>query len=57
MRDPEFSFGQGRNQITLRGDKAIREGGWSIRALLLARAAAVLLPALAATAAILLAFG
>jgi len=51
MSDPEFSFGQGRNQIILKGDKAIREGGWSIRALLLARAMAILLPAIAAAVA------
>jgi hypothetical protein len=52
MSDPEFSFGKGRNQIILKGDKAIREGGWSIRALLLARALAILLPAVGAAIAL-----
>ena len=54
MSDPEFSFGKGRGQINLKGKDAIREGGWSIRALLLARALAILLPAIAITVAILL---
>lgn len=47
MSDPEFSFGKGRNQINLKGKEAIREGGWAIRGLLLARAMAILLPAFA----------
>lgn len=42
---PEFSFGSGRNQINLKGKEAIREGGWSIRLLLAARAVAILLTA------------
>jgi hypothetical protein len=31
---PEFSFGRGRNQISLKGKEAITEGGWAIRLLL-----------------------
>jgi hypothetical protein len=53
MSDPEFTFGNGRNHISLKGREAIREGGWSIRLLLTARALAILIPALAAAAAIL----
>jgi len=48
MSYPEFSFGKGRNQINLKGKEAIKEGGWSIRFLLLARALAILLPAIGA---------
>jgi hypothetical protein len=51
---PEFTFGKGRTQINLKGRDAIREGGWSIRALLLARALAILVPAIALTIAIFL---
>ncbi len=54
MSDPEFSFGKGRSQINLKGKDAIREGGWSIRALLLARALAILLPAIAISLALVL---
>ena len=54
MSEPEFSFGKGRSQINLKGRDAIREGGWSIRALLLPRALGMLLPALAISAVILL---
>jgi hypothetical protein len=43
--DPEFEFGRGLSRITLRGRDAIREGGWSIRFLLVARGAAMLLSA------------
>jgi len=50
MTDPVISFGQGRNQVTLKGEAAIREGGWAIRWLLLARGAALLLSALAVAA-------
>lgn len=42
-REPEFSFGKGRNQISLKGADAIREARWAIRALLVARALAVVL--------------
>jgi hypothetical protein len=51
---PEFSFGKGRNQIVLKGKAAIREGGWAIRFLLISRALAVLLSALAVVSAIFL---
>jgi hypothetical protein len=44
---PEFSFGKGRTQINLRGKEAIKAGGWAIRTLLVARAFALLLPAIA----------
>jgi hypothetical protein len=54
MSEPEFSFGKGRGQIKIKGSDAIRESGWSIRALLLARAMAILLPAIAISFAILL---
>jgi hypothetical protein len=54
MSEPEFSFGNGRNQIKLKGSEAIRAGGWSIRALLLARAAAILVPAIVAAVAFVL---
>jgi hypothetical protein len=43
---PEFSFGKGRTQICLKGKEAIQAGGWAIRTLLLARAFAVLVPAI-----------
>jgi hypothetical protein len=51
MSDPEFSFGKGRNQINLKGKDAIREGGWAIRTLLLARALAIVVPVLLAATA------
>jgi len=44
---PEFSFGKGRTQINLKGKEAIQAGGWAIRTLLVARAFAVLVPAIA----------
>jgi hypothetical protein len=53
MSDPEFSFGNGRNQIKLKGSEAIKAGGWTIRALLLAKAAAILVPVLATAIALL----
>jgi hypothetical protein len=52
--DPEFSFGYGRYRINLKGKDAIRAGGWSIRVLLLARAMAILFPAVAFAIAILM---
>ena len=51
--EPEFLFGKGRNQITLKGKDAIREGG-VIRWLLLARALAILVPAVATVIGILI---
>jgi len=41
MTDPEFSFGKGWGHIALRGKEAIHQGGWAIRALLLARGLAI----------------
>jgi hypothetical protein len=52
--EPEFEFGSGRGKISLKGRDAIRAGGWTIRALLVARALRILLPALAISVAILL---
>jgi hypothetical protein len=51
---PEFSFGQGRNQINLKGKEAIKQGGWSIRFLLVARALAILLPPISAAIALVI---
>jgi hypothetical protein len=51
---PEFSFGRGRNQISLKGKDAIREGGSAIRAILVARAIATLLYAISVPMAFLL---
>jgi hypothetical protein len=47
MSAPVFTFGKGRNQITVKGDSAVRECGWTIRLLLIARAFAIVLTALA----------
>jgi hypothetical protein len=54
MSDPEFLFGRGRHQISLKGREAIREGGWAIRLLLVARALAISLPVLAAVIALVM---
>jgi hypothetical protein len=43
MSEPEFSFGSGRNQIKLKGNEAIREGGPAIRFLLRAKGIAIVL--------------
>jgi hypothetical protein len=50
MNDPEFSFRSGRYQIEIRGRDAIRESGWAIRWLIVARALAITLPAISAYA-------
>jgi hypothetical protein len=47
--DPLFTFGKGRNQILLRGDRTIREFAGAIRWLLIARAIAILLSSLLTT--------
>jgi hypothetical protein len=44
--DPLFTFGKGRNQIVLRGDRAIHEFAGRIWWLLIARAIALLLSSL-----------
>ena len=54
MSEPEVSFGNGRNQIKLKGSEAIRAGGWSIRVLLLARAAAIFVPVIVAAVVLVL---
>jgi hypothetical protein len=44
--EPIFAYGKGRNQIVIKGDRAIREARSAIRWLLLARALSVLLRAI-----------
>jgi hypothetical protein len=53
MSRPEFSFGEGRFKINLKGEEAIRAGGWAIRCLLLARALAILVPTVGGIAVLL----
>lgn len=48
MSEPVFIYGKGRNQITLKGDKAIEAAGWSIRVLLLLRGFSLFTKVLAA---------
>jgi hypothetical protein len=47
-KDPIFSFGRGRNQILIIGERAITDAMWAIRSLLLARAISILVPTLVA---------
>jgi hypothetical protein len=54
MNNPEFSFRSGRYQIDIKGRDAIREGGWAIRWLIIARALAIALPAISAALTLLL---
>jgi len=35
---PEFSFGDGKNKVSIKGREAIRAAGWALRLLLFARA-------------------
>lgn len=54
--EPIFRFGKGRNQIIVRGERAVRECGWAIRTLLVSRAVATVVAAVTAAALVLFHF-